>query len=356
MLVFRPSGGSCENSLLATNATFCYHTSHLSFSPPMTPRAHFPLLLSLALATCWPARASTPEADLASAANWREQARALEHGEGVVRDPEAAVTLYCKAALAGDALARYDLGWMYANGRGIARNDAHAAYLFQLAAEQGDEPARRMLASVGPTMSKPPCVVQAEAEQAEQIERERAAAEDALIAAQEAQEAAEHEALEQRYQLLIDSAQRRQIFAIVQRLAPEFGIHPALAVALIRAESNFDPLAVSEKNAQGLMQLIPETAARFRVTKPFDPEQNIRGGMAYLRWLLAYFQGDVDLAVAAYNAGEGAVDRFGGVPPYPETRGYVKRIREVFPQPTHPFDQRITGPSPMLKPGAKPRT
>jgi soluble lytic murein transglycosylase-like protein len=244
-------------------------------------------------------------------------------------------------------LARYNLGWIYANGRGVPRDDAQAAYLFQLAAEQGDEPSRNLLAIVGPTTRKPACVAQIEA---------RLAAEQQVLA-QRAAEAAEREALENRYKNLIDNAQRRKIFAIVQRLAPEYGIHPALAVALIRAESNFDPMAVSEKNAQGLMQLIPETAARFQVKKPFDAEQNIRGGMAYLRWLLAYFQGDVDLAVAAYNAGEGAVNRFGGVPPFPETRGYLKRIREIFHLPTHPFDQRITPPSPMLQTALdRPRT
>ena len=288
-------------------------------------------IVGLLLVSALPAQAATAE----QAVVWREQARALEHGEGVARDPQAAVALYCQAAVAGDTLARYNLGWIFANGRGVARDDAQAAYLFQLAADQGDEPARRMLASVGPVTRKPACVDHIEAEQ--------------RALAQRAVEAAEREALENRYKALIDNAQRRQIYAIVQRLAPEYGIHPALAVALIRAESNFDPLAVSEKNAQGLMQLIPETAARFRVKKPFDPEQNIRGGMAYLRWLLAYFQGNVDLAVAAYNAGEGAVNRFGGVPPFPETRGYLKRIREVFHLPTHPFDQRITAPSPMLQ-------
>lgn len=298
-------------------------------------------IFGLLMAAALPSYAATASADQAAA--WREQARALEHGEGVARDADAAVALYCQAAVAGDTLARYNLGWIYANGRGVVRDDAQAAYFFQLAADQGDEPARRMLASVGPPGSKPPCVAQIEAQQ--------------RVIAQRAAEAAEREALDNRYKDLIDSAQRRQIYAIVQRLAPEYGIHPALAVALIRAESNFNPQALSDKNAQGLMQLIPETAARFRVTKPFDPEQNIRGGMSYLRWLLAYFQGDVDLTVAAYNAGEGAVNRFGGVPPYPETQGYLKRIREVFHLPTHPFDQRITAPSPMLRALLdKPRT
>jgi soluble lytic murein transglycosylase-like protein len=314
----------------------------------MTLRPASCLALGLLIAAALPVQAGTAGAEQAAA--WREQARALEHGEGVARNTHAAVALYCQAAAAGDMLARYNLGWIYANGRGVPRDDAQAAYLFQLAAEQGDEPSRNLLAIVGPSTRKPACVLQIEA---------KLAAEQRLLAqrAAEAAEAAEREALDNRYKALIDNAQRRQIFAIVQRLAPEYGIHPALAVALIRAESNFDPLAVSEKNAQGLMQLIPETAARFQVKKPFDAEQNIRGGLAYLRWLLAYFQGDVDLAVAAYNAGEGAVDRFGGVPPFPETRGYLKRIREIFHLPTHPFDQRITPPSPMLLTAlVRPRT
>ena len=74
------------------------------------------------------------------------------------------------------------------------------------------------------------------------------------------------------------------------------------------------------------MQLIPDTAARFKVRNPMDPAQNIRGGMAYLRWLMAYFEGDIALVAAAYNAGEGAVERYRGVPPYAETRAYVRRI------------------------------
>jgi soluble lytic murein transglycosylase-like protein len=96
------------------------------------------------------------------------------------------------------------------------------------------------------------------------------------------------------------------------------------------------------------MQLIPETAVRFNVRKPFDPEQNVRGGLAYLRWLLAYFKGDVALVAAGYNAGEGAVNRYRGIPPYQETRHYVKRILEIFRRHEHPFDAEITDPSPEL--------
>lgn len=103
---------------------------------------------------------------------------------------------------------------------------------------------------------------------------------------------------------------QQKVFGLVRKLAPEYGVSPRLVMAVIRAESNFEPEAVSPKNAQGLMQLIPETSVRFNVRKPFDPEQNLRGGMAYLRWLLAYFEGNVALVAAAYNAGEGTVNRY----------------------------------------------
>ena len=95
---------------------------------------------------------------------------------------------------------------------------------------------------------------------------------------------------------------------------------------MVEAESNFNPQARSPKDAQGLMQLIPATADRFGVKDVWDPEQNLNGGMAYLRWLLDHFDGDVKLALAGYNAGEGAVEKHGGVPPYQETQSYVARI------------------------------
>ena len=135
---------------------------------------------------------------------------------------------------------------------------------------------------------------------------------------------------------------------LVRKLAPEYRISPVLALAIIRAESNFDPNARSPKNAQGLMQLIPETSARFNVKKPFDPAQNIRGGLAYLRWLLAYFRGDVRLVAAAYNSGEGTVEKYRGIPPYAETRAYVQRIKRYFRRDKHPFDATVTDPSPEL--------
>jgi hypothetical protein len=111
-------------------------------------------------------------------------------------------------------------------------------------------------------------------------------------------------------------------------------------------ESNFNPIAVSPKNAQGLMQLISATAARFNVRSPTDSAENIRGAMAYLRWLLAYLvEGDLMLTLAAYNAGEKAVECDRGVPPYAETRQYVLRIlASLRGQLSHPVDPTVTPP------------
>ena len=105
------------------------------------------------------------------------------------------------------------------------------------------------------------------------------------------------------------------------------GVEEAIVRAVIHAESSFNPRALSRVGAQGLMQLMPATARRFGVGDAFDPPQNIRGGVAYLAWLLKRYNGDLTLAAAGYNAGEGAVDRYRGVPPYDETRRYVSRVR-----------------------------
>ena len=112
----------------------------------------------------------------------------------------------------------------------------------------------------------------------------------------------------------------------VRAAAAQFGVDEALVRAIVHAESAFNPNAVSHKGAQGLMQLIPATADRFNVANPFDPAQNIRGGVQYLAWLLDRFDNNVTLAAAGYNAGEGNVDRFGGVPPFNETQRYVERV------------------------------
>jgi hypothetical protein len=120
--------------------------------------------------------------------------------------------------------------------------------------------------------------------------------------------------------------------SLIERAAERFGVNPALLVSIIAVESSFQPRAVSPKGARGLMQLMPATAARFgvRLDELFDPERNVEAGTRYVRFLLDRFGEDLEKVLASYNAGEGAVDRWGGVPPYRETRGYVVRVSEEF--------------------------
>lgn len=266
---------------------------------------------------------------------WRQEAKALEYGDGVKRDEVAAAKLYCRAARYGDAEAQYTLGWMLTNARGIQRNDAEAAHLFAAAAEQGLQQAQNMLDSLGgtPLGDPPPCLRPPETDPPVAVAPAARGAKPASLWAT----------------LPLPSNAPPAIVTYVKLLAPEYQLAPALVLAVMATESNFDPLAESPKKAQGLMQLMPDTALRFKATKLRDPAQNIRAGMAYLRWLLAYFEGDVMLALAGYNAGEKAVDRYLGVPPYAETRLYVRKIMAATGgQRLHPFDASVTAASPML--------
>ena len=119
---------------------------------------------------------------------------------------------------------------------------------------------------------------------------------------------------------------RTKFDPIIERYSAKYGVDPVLVRAVIQVESDFNPACVSHKGARGLMQLMPATAKRFGVTNSFDPRENIHGGTRYLRWLLKKFDGNADLAVAAYNAGEGNVWKYEGVPPFRETVNYINRI------------------------------
>jgi soluble lytic murein transglycosylase-like protein len=279
---------------------------------------------------------------------WRQEAKAHEFGDGVPRNPVRAAELYCRAARYGDAEAQYSLAWMLTNARGIERDEAQAAHLFAAAAEQGYEQARNILARMGTPRGAPPACLRppdddriAAAPPPSKPSPARGAAPVLLPPPPPPPNAPE------------------PIVRFVNLVAPEYQLQPHLVLAIMATESNFDAGAESPKNAYGLMQLIPGTAVRFGVRNIKDPVQNIRGGMAYLRWLMAYFEGDVRLVAAAYNAGERAVERYLGVPPYAETRLYVLKIlAAVGGQSTHPFDAAVTPSSQQLalmRPAWRPR-
>ena len=117
------------------------------------------------------------------------------------------------------------------------------------------------------------------------------------------------------------------INTVVESVAARYSLQPQLIHSVIKVESNYNPNAISPKGALGLMQLVPQTARRFGVSDVFDPVENIQGGAAYLKYLLDLYNNDLKLALAAYNAGEGAVAKYGDVPPYAETRNYLVQVK-----------------------------
>ena len=146
----------------------------------------------------------------------------------------------------------------------------------------------------------------------------------------------------------VTQAAQASIQQIIEESAARNQVEAPLIHSVIRAESGFNPLAVSNKGAQGLMQLIPATAKRFGVNDSFDSKENVEGGVKYLRYLIDLFHGDYTQAVAAYNAGEGAVTKYGGVPPYQETRNYVATVARNLEQ-----ERRArAAASPVMEPGA----
>lgn len=230
---------------------------------------------------------------------FRDAAIRYESGLGVEQDHLRAYQLYCFAALHGDTKAAHRLGLMYTNGRaGLKADQSIAAGWFLVATENGDSSSSRefeQLDGISP-VPDPACpVVQGQPD-------------------------------------------RSTIETWVKLLAPEYGLDPRLVLALIAVESNYNPSALSPRNAHGLMQLLPATAERFAVRDIWDPVQNISGGLSYLRWLMEHYSGKVRLVLAAYNAGEHAVDRYQKIPPYDETRRYVLNILIKYRKLIHPVD------------------
>ncbi len=152
------------------------------------------------------------------------------------------------------------------------------------------------------------------------------------------------------------SRPQARIRRLLNRSARRYRVNPKLVRAVARQESDFLPRVVSSKGAMGVMQLMPQTARELRVRRPFDAADNIDGGVRFLRDLLLRYHGNRRLALAAYNAGPGAVDRFGGIPPYSETQHYVRAIlKHLGPQPSTPAARRAARRSPLLRKTAAPR-
>ena len=221
-------------------------------------------------------------------------AQRYENGESVRRDYQRALWLYCQAAQVGNPRAFLNIGWMFLNGRGVARDEPAGVMWLRKAAEHGVPQAINLLGLL-------PRAIPSAA-------RGCPARGTTVVALAQAPPA---------------------IRALVDETARHVGISAHLLLSVMAVESGFNARAVSPKMAAGLMQLMPDTAERFGVRDRFDPRENVRGGATYLRLLLDMFSGNLTLALAAYNAGEETVRTRGGVPPYPETIDYVAAVKRL---------------------------
>jgi soluble lytic murein transglycosylase-like protein len=235
---------------------------------------------------------------------------------------------------------------MYANGVGAPQDSELAGAWLRVAGARGGLEARKLLALIGdpPRGRQPRCTYTS------RYDRYAIATIPAVPTEQVDSVLGEVAPLNGAQPLA-----RARIEQWVRQLAPRYGLDPNLVLAVIKVESNFNIQALSAKNARGLMQLIPDTAARFGVEDPTNPIQNLHGGMAYLRWLLAFFRGDLRLALAGYNAGERAVEQYLGIPPYRETRAYVRKVIRNYGRTTHPPVEIAVKPSSMLRVNLAPQ-
>ena len=299
---------------------------------------HVCLYLCLAIA-CQKAQAFTDD-ELNAFANEPPLIKSMLERASILEDDESdsdsewkAANLYCEATRNGSAEGAYRLGMLYAFGKGVPASRNYAANLFEIAARHGHFEAQKMLETIEiRDINQPRCVLEAVEPEKASINRfasEGSPAIDAYIAKL--------------------PKNKRWVVDLVDTISEWYKVDSKLVLSIITAESNFKVRAKSNADAHGLMQLIPATAERFNVKNAYNASQNIKGGVAYLRWLLSYFRGDVTLAVAAYNAGEGAVDKYKGVPPYKETRAYVKKVIGLYQSKRHDFDASITSASPVIK-------
>lgn len=251
-----------------------------------------------------------------------EQGAAAEAGIGGIRRPALAMALYCDAGVMGSAEGFYRVGRLLRGRNSTLHNPALANAYLALAARLGHHQAQAAHDPLQPAAAPLPDDCSEFSRQQDEV------------------------AFDIKGYLAILPQAKQNIAALISRHAPRFNVDERFALAVALAESNLDHLAVSPKNAQGVMQLIPETQERFGVSRPFDPESNIRGALTYLRWLMVRFDGDLALVAAAYNAGEGMVDKYRGIPPFPETQQYVRR---VFHFSGFPFPPTESKPSSMRR-------
>ncbi len=217
-----------------------------------------------------------------------------ETGVSVPQDYRRALALYCQAARSGDPRAYFALGWMYLNGRGVTRDDASAVAWLRKAAAHGIPQAANLLTLLPTNLAK----------SGQQCPTGVAS-------------------------ITNLTAPPAEVRALIDETAHDIGLDPTLLQSVMAVESGYNPRAISPKMAIGLMQLMPATAARLGVKDSFDERENVRAGAAYLRSLLQMFNGDLTLALAAYNAGEAAVLSHGGVPPYRETLDYIATVKRL---------------------------
>ena len=293
--------------------------------------------------TALPVSAAALEAEPPALRNLLQQATALESARDKPEGAWQAAVLYCQSARWGSTEGQYRLGMLYAFGQGVPQSQTFAAALFALAASLGHAQASQMLDSIElSSIELPACVNQQQLPEknptpvADEWSAELAAAGPSID------------------QFLLSlPARKRWLIPLATTLSAWYALDPKLVLSVIAVESNFETNARSPKAAMGLMQLIPDTAERFNVRNAFDATQSLRGGMRYLRWLLSYYRGNIRYALAAYNAGEGRVDRYKGVPPFPETRAYVRRVIGLYGNVRHGFDESLALAPPWLSAGAR---
>lgn len=258
------------------------------------------LFASVALSAVPMLRAETLVLEAPRAVAALEQGLAAEQGAGLRRNPRLAIRLYCDAAIMGSPEGFFRIGRVLLQGPVHLRDPVLANAYFAQAAQLGHQTAPDYFDE---TLAFAP--LQRDCRDLEPGGGESFDIDGYLAAL---------------------SPEKRRVAELIRIHAARYGVDVRIALAIALAESNLNPQAVSSKNAQGVMQLIPGTQQRFGVKDPFDAESNIKGGLAYLRWLKLRFDGDWELIAAAYNAGEGAVEKHGGIPRYRETEDYVKRV------------------------------